>query len=74
MIELFTKQGVSIPITTMMVWDAYRHVKQGGEASRYRWYDVGVSSYSPQQTIVRVVGLSCIRKLFSKDHPVSHHP
>ena len=33
MMELFTKQGVSIPITTMMVWEAYRHVKQGGEAA-----------------------------------------
>ena len=33
MIELFSKQGVSVPITTMMVWEAYQHVKQGGEAS-----------------------------------------
>ena len=33
MMELFTKQGVSIPITTMMVWEAYRHVKQVGEAA-----------------------------------------
>jgi len=33
MMELFTKQGVSVPITTMMVWEAYKHVKQGGEAS-----------------------------------------
>lgn len=33
MIELFTKQGVSVPITTMMVWEAYKHVKQGGEAA-----------------------------------------
>lgn len=33
MIELFTKQGVSVPITTRMVWEAYLHVKQGGEAS-----------------------------------------
>ena len=31
--ELFSKQGVSIPITTEMVWEAYLHVKQGGEAS-----------------------------------------
>ena len=31
--ELFSKQGVSIPITTKMVWEAYLHVKQGGEAS-----------------------------------------
>lgn len=33
MIELFSKQGVSVPITTMMVWEAYRQVKQGGEAA-----------------------------------------
>lgn len=32
MIELFSKQGVSVPITTTMVWEAYKHVKQGGEA------------------------------------------
>lgn len=31
--ELFTKQGVSVPITTMMVWEAYKHVKQGGQAA-----------------------------------------
>jgi len=31
--ELFSKQGVSVPITTQMVWEAYRHVKQGGEAA-----------------------------------------
>ena len=31
--ELFSKQGVSVPITTQMVWEAYLHVKQGGEAS-----------------------------------------
>ena len=33
MIELFSKQGVSVPITTKMVWEAYKHVKQGGEAA-----------------------------------------
>jgi RNA-directed DNA polymerase len=33
MLELFIKQGVSAPITTMMVWEAYQHVKQGGEAA-----------------------------------------
>ncbi|MBD0286462.1 MAG: group II intron reverse transcriptase/maturase [Flavisolibacter sp.] len=33
MFELFSKQGVSIPITTQMVWEAYGHVKQGGEAT-----------------------------------------
>jgi RNA-directed DNA polymerase len=33
MMELFTKQGVSVPITTMMVWEAYQHVKRGGEAA-----------------------------------------
>jgi len=33
MIELFSKQGVSVPITTTMVWEAYLHVKQGGEAA-----------------------------------------
>jgi group II intron reverse transcriptase/maturase len=33
MMELFSKQGVSVPITTQMVWEAYQHVKQGGEAS-----------------------------------------
>jgi group II intron reverse transcriptase/maturase len=33
MMELFTKQGLSVPITTMMVWEAYKHVKQGGEAA-----------------------------------------
>jgi RNA-directed DNA polymerase len=33
MIELFSKQGVSVPITTQMVWEAYQQVKQGGEAS-----------------------------------------
>src|SRR5665213_1375245 len=33
MMELFSKQGVSVPITTMMVWEAYQHVKQGGEAA-----------------------------------------
>ena len=33
MIELFSKQGVSVPITTQMVWEAYQHVKQGGEAA-----------------------------------------
>ena len=33
MIELFFKQGVSVPITTTMVWEAYQHVKQGGEAA-----------------------------------------
>ncbi|MGK2862250.1 MAG: group II intron reverse transcriptase/maturase [Chitinophagaceae bacterium] len=33
MIELFSKQGVSVPITTKMVWEAYQHVKQGGEAA-----------------------------------------
>lgn len=32
MMELFSKQGLSVPITTMMVWEAYKHVKQGGEA------------------------------------------
>ena len=48
--------------------------KAGRRSSRYRWYDVGVSSYSPQQTIVRAVGSPCIRKLFSKDHPVGQHP
>ena len=31
--ELFSKQGLSVPITTGMVWDAYLHVKQGGEAA-----------------------------------------
>ena len=31
--ELFTKQGTSVPITTTMVWEAYQHVKQGGEAA-----------------------------------------
>ena len=33
MIELFSKQGVSVPITTTMVWEGYQHVKQGGEAA-----------------------------------------
>ena len=33
MMELFSKQGVSVPITTAMVWEAYKHVKQGGEAA-----------------------------------------
>lgn len=33
MMEMFSKQGVSVPITTMMVWEAYQHVKQGGEAA-----------------------------------------
>src|SRR5665647_817348 len=33
MMELFSKQGVNVPITTMMVWEAYKHVKQGGEAA-----------------------------------------
>ena len=33
MIELFSKQGTSVPITTMMVWEAYKQVKQGGEAT-----------------------------------------
>ena len=33
MIELFSKQGISIPITAMMVWEAYKQVKQGGEAT-----------------------------------------
>jgi group II intron reverse transcriptase/maturase len=33
MTELFSKQGVSVPITTQMVWEAYQHVKQGGEAA-----------------------------------------
>jgi len=33
MIEMFSKQGVSVPITTTMVWEAYQHVKQGGEAA-----------------------------------------
>ena len=33
MMELFSKQGVSVPITTTMVWEAYQHVKQGGEAA-----------------------------------------
>ena len=31
--ELFSKQGLSVPITTAMVWEAYQHVKQGGEAA-----------------------------------------
>jgi len=31
--ELFAKQGVSVPVTTQMVMDAYNHVKQGGEAA-----------------------------------------
>jgi RNA-directed DNA polymerase len=31
--ELFSKQGVSVPVTTQMVWEAYKHVKQGGEAA-----------------------------------------
>ena len=31
--ELFPKQGVSVPATTQMVWEAYQHVKQGGEAA-----------------------------------------
>ena len=33
MMELFSKQGLSVPITTMKVWEAYKHVKQGGEAA-----------------------------------------
>ncbi len=33
MMELFSKQGVSVPITTAMVLEAYKHVKQGGEAA-----------------------------------------
>ena len=33
MIELFSKQGTSVPITTRMVWEAYKQVKQGGEAT-----------------------------------------
>jgi hypothetical protein len=33
MMELFSKQGLSVPITTQMVWEAYQHVKQGGEAA-----------------------------------------
>jgi group II intron reverse transcriptase/maturase len=33
MTELFSKQGVSVPITTTMVWESYKHVKQGGEAA-----------------------------------------
>lgn len=33
MMELFTKQGLSVPITTTMVWEAYQHVRQGGEAA-----------------------------------------
>lgn len=33
MTELFSKQGVSVPITTQMVWEAYQHMKQGGEAA-----------------------------------------
>ena len=33
MMELFFKQGLSVPITTTMVWEAYQHVKQGGEAA-----------------------------------------
>ncbi len=33
MMELFSKQGVSVPITTQMVWEAYSRVKQGGEAA-----------------------------------------
>lgn len=33
MMELFSKQGVSVPVTTTMVWEAYQHVKQGGEAA-----------------------------------------
>ena len=33
MMELFSKQGVSVPVTTMMVKEAYEHVKQGGEAA-----------------------------------------
>lgn len=31
--EMFSKQGVSVPVTTMMVMEAYQHVKQGGEAA-----------------------------------------
>lgn len=31
--EMFSKQGVSVPITTTMVWEAYQHVKQGGPAA-----------------------------------------
>ena len=37
MMELFAKQGVSVPITTAMVWEAYRHVKGGGEAAEL-WF------------------------------------
>ena len=33
MMEMFSKQGVSVPITTAMVWEAYQHVKQGGPAA-----------------------------------------
>lgn len=33
MMELFAKQGVSVPVTTQMVMDAYNQVKQGGEAA-----------------------------------------
>ena len=33
MMEMFSKQGVSVPITTTMVWQAYQHVKQGGQAA-----------------------------------------
>ena len=31
--EMFSKQEVSVPVTTMMVMEAYQHVKQGGEAA-----------------------------------------
>jgi RNA-directed DNA polymerase len=33
MMEMFSKQGVSVPVSTAMVWEAYQHVKQGGEAA-----------------------------------------
>lgn len=33
MMELFSKQGVSVPVTTKMVMEAYQQVKQGGQAA-----------------------------------------
>ena len=73
MIELFSKQGVSIPITTNMVWEAYKQVKQGGRSLRRRWHDMGISAYPSEPSAVQTVGAPCVRKLFSTKDQGSEH-
>ena len=73
MMELFSKQGVSVPITTQMVWEAYGHVRQGGEAAGIDGMTWAYLHTHRSQLFISVVGAPCIRKLFSKSHQGCQH-